>query len=57
MHLKHMLWIGLPLLGIVIFSALQAWAPGRFSGAIALVIMVAFLAIVFALRFRKTFHD
>ena len=45
------------MLGIVIFSALQAWAPGRFSGAIALVIMVAFLAIVFALRFRKTFHD
>lgn len=57
MHRNHALWLGLPLLGIVIFALLQAWLPGRISGAVALVVMIAALAVIFVLRFRKTFQD
>ena len=57
MHRNHALWLGLPLLGIVIFALVQMWLPGRISGAVALVVMIAALAVIFVLRFRKTFQD
>ena len=57
MHRSHALWLGIPLLFIVAFALVQAWAPGRISGAVFLVVLVAALVIIFVLRFRKTFRD
>ena len=57
MHLNHALWLGLPLLGIVVFALVQAWLPGKVSGAVILVVLVVALVIIFLLRFRKTFQD
>ena len=57
MHLNHALWLGLPLLGLVIFALLQVWMPGRITGAVALVVLIVALVIIFLLRFRKTFQD
>ena len=57
MHLNHALWLGIPLLFIVTFALLQAWAPGRISGAVFLIFMVSALVIIFILRYKKTFHD
>ena len=57
MHRNHALWLGIPLLFIVAFALIQAWAPGRISGAVFLVMLVATLVIIFAWRYRRTFHD
>ena len=57
MHLNHALWLGIPLLFIVAFALLQAWAPGRISGAVFLIFMVSALVIIFILRYKKTFHN
>ena len=57
MHKHHALWLGLPLLLIVIFALSQAWLPGRISGAAILLAIIVALAIIFVLRFRKTFQD
>lgn len=57
MHKNHALWLGLPLLLLVIFALLQAYQPGRISGAVVLVAIIVALAIIFVLRFGKTFRD
>ena len=57
MHRNHALWLGLPLLGIVIFALAQVWLPGQISGAVALLVLVVALVVIFMLRFRKTFLD
>ena len=57
MHLNHALWLGLPLLGIVVFALVQAWLPGKVSGAVILVALVVALVVIFLLRFKKTFQD
>jgi len=57
MHRNHALWLGIPLLFIILFALFQAWAPGRISGSVFLVLLVATLVIIFVLRFRKTFRD
>ena len=57
MHRNHALWLGLPLLGIVIFALSQVWLPGKISGAVALLVLVVALVVIFVLRFRKTFLD
>ncbi len=57
MHRNHALWLGLPLLGIVIFALSQVWLPGQISGAVALLVLVVALVVIFILRFRKTFLD
>ncbi len=57
MHRSHALWLGIPLLFIVAFALVQAWAPGRVSGAIFLVVLVSALVVIFVLRFRRTFRD
>jgi len=57
MHRNHALWLGIPLLFIVAFALVQAWAPGRIPGSIFLVLLVATLVVIFVLRFRKTFRD
>ena len=56
MHRNHALWLGIPLLFIVLFALFQAWAPGRISGTIFLVLLVVALVIIFVLRYKKTFH-
>ena len=57
MHRSHALWLGIPLLFIVLFALIQAWAPGRISGAVFLVLLVAVLVTIFVLRFNKTFRN
>lgn len=57
MHRSHALWLGIPLLFIVVFALIQAWAPGRISGAVFLVVLVSALVVIFVLRFRRTFRD
>lgn len=57
MHRNHALWLGIPLLFIILFALIQAWAPGRISGGVFLVLLVATLVVIFVLRFRKTFRD
>lgn len=57
MHRNHALWLGIPLLFILAFALVQAWAPGRISGSVFLVLLVAALLAIFVLRFRKTFRD
>ena len=57
MHRNHALWLGIPLLFIVAFALVQAWAPGRISGAVFLVLLVSALVVIFVLRFRRTFRD
>ena len=57
MHRSHALWLGLPLLFIVIFALAQAWLPGRLPGVVLLVALGITLVVIFALRFRKTFQD
>ena len=57
MHRNHALWLGIPLLFIVAFALIQAWAPGRVPGAVFMGVLVAALVIIFVLRFRKTFRD
>ncbi len=57
MHRNHALWLGIPLLFIVAFALVQAWAPGRITGAVFLFVLVAALVIIFMLRFKKTFRD
>ncbi|MDE2938493.1 MAG: hypothetical protein OXR67_06195 [Chloroflexota bacterium] len=57
MHRSHALWLGIPLMFIVAFALIQAWAPGRISGAVFLVVLVSALVVIFVLRFRRTFRD
>ena len=57
MHLNHALWLGLPILGIVVFVLVQSFIPGRIPGATVLVALIAALVIIFLLRFKKTFRD
>ena len=57
MHLNHALWLGLPILGIVLFVLVQSFLPGRIPGAALLVVLVVTLVIIFVLRFKKTFRD
>jgi hypothetical protein len=57
MHRNHALWLGIPLLFIILFALFQAWAPGRISGSVFLVLLVVALVVIFVLRFRKTFRD
>ncbi len=57
MHKNHALWLGLPLLLLVIFALTQVYQPGRISGAVVLIAIIVALAIIFVLRFGKTFRD
>ena len=57
MHRNHALWLGIPLLFIVGFALMQAWAPGRIPGAVFLALLGSALVVIFLLRFRKTFKD
>ncbi len=57
MHLNHALWLGIPILGIVVFVLLQSLAPGRIPGAAFLVVLIVALVVIFLLRFKKTFQD
>ncbi len=57
MHKNHLLWLGLPILGIVAFAVLQAWLPGRVSGAVIVALLAVVLAIALALHFKRTFQD
>lgn len=57
MHLNHALWLGLPILGIVVFVLVQSFMPGRIPGATVLVALIVALVVIFLLRFKKTFRD
>ena len=57
MHRNHALWLGIPILFLVVFVLLQSWAPGRLTGAVFLGILIATLVIIFLLRYKKTFLD
>ena len=56
MHRNHALWLGLPLLLIIIFAVSNAWLPGR-AGVYFLGAIIVALVIIFTLRFKKTFWD
>lgn len=56
MHRNHALWLGLPLLLVIIFAPIRAWLPGR-PGALLLAAIIVALVVIFLLRFRKTFRD
>jgi formate-dependent nitrite reductase membrane component NrfD len=57
MHLNHALWIGLPLLGILVFVLAQTWLPVQIPGAVLVVALIVALVVIFVLRFKKTFQD
>lgn len=56
MHRNHALWLGLPLLLIVVFALTRAWLPGR-PGTLLLAAIIIILVVIFVMRFRKTFRD
>ena len=55
MHRNHALWLGLPLLLIVVFALTRARLPGQ-SGTLLLAAIII-LVVIFLMRFRKTFRD
>ena len=56
MHLNHALWLGLPLLLIVVFALTRGLLPGR-PGTLLLAAIIVVLVVIFLMRFRKTFRD
>ena len=57
MHKSHALWLGLPLLLIIIFAVSASYLPGKVAGFIVLGAIIGSLSIVLVMRGRSLFHD